>query len=701
MPRYAKIILWVCFSLFVAMVLVVVLLSTLNWNYARPWINRQASELLDRPVQIQGNLSASWLRPQGQDGWRGWVPWPEISADQIVVGNPKGSRLTSNMAEVKNITVVINPLALLHHTVQIPRLQVKEANVLLDRDAQGVNNWTLKKDEPEKAKSNWTFDLEKVMLEKVNVQVADEASQLALDAELDSLKETSKEGYGIAFKAKGRYNQADIKGEGQTGDILSLRDSSNAFPLQGKVSVGETSIGIEGSLTRPQQLASLDVRLTLAGDSMADLFPLVGVALPQTPPYSTEGRLIGLLEGDNDKWRYEEFKGVVGESDLEGTVEYQVREPRPLLTGDVHSKLLRFKDLGPLIGADTSDVKGAGTKDDKVKQPRNKALPVAPINTEVWAAMDADVKFRGLKILRMEALPLEDIEAHIKLNDSVLSLVPLNFGFAGGTLGNTITLDGRGEKLQAQMVIAARHLKLKKLFPGAESMNASFGELHGDAKIKAQGSSIAELLGHSNGEASALVSRGTVSRFLLEAAGLNVANMILVKLFGDEQVILNCVAADFTVTDGLMKARLFKLETDDTTVDITGTINMRTEVMDLDIRPENKTVRIFTLRSPLYAKGTFKDPDVGVQMGPVAARAGAAVALGVIATPFAALLPLLNVGSNESNDCAPLVDDKGKKPGVSVAKDEKGKSGADKAPAGKKGKADNDRANWPSNQPKP
>src|SRR3546814_6627657 len=62
-----------------------------------------------------------------------------------------------------------------------------------------------------------------------------------------------------------------------------------------------------------------------------------------------------------------------------------------------------------------------------------------------------------------------------------------------------------------------------------------------------------------------------------------------------------------------MQARTFRLETDDTIIDITGQINLATERLDLDIRPENKTLRIFTLRSPLYAKGTFKNPDEGVQ----------------------------------------------------------------------------------------
>src|SRR3546814_3102053 len=87
--------------------------------------------------------------------------------------------------------------------------------------------------------------------------------------------------------------------------------------------------------------------------------------------------------------------------------------------------------------------------------------------------------------------------------------------------------------------------------------------------------------------------------------------MVIVKLFGDEQIVLNCMASDFGVKDGVMRARAFRLETDDTIVDITGQINLATERLDLDIRPANKTLRVFTLRSPLYAKGTFKDPDVG------------------------------------------------------------------------------------------
>lgn len=711
MPRYVKIILWVCLGVILSLVLAGAVVATFDWNHAKPWLNRQATEIAGRPVAIEGDLRVHWRNAGTESGWRGWMPWPEITATNLTVANPQGVQSDKAMAKVTSVTVLLNPVALLARTVQIADLKIDEADLFLERRSDGTANWTFKKDES-KSPSKWKVDLQKVSLARVHAQVVDAASKLDLKTDLDTLQERSQEGYGIGWKASGTYNEAEISGEGKTGGILSLTQGSEPFPLRGSVNVGTTTIGIEGSVTRPQALASLDVRLKLAGDTMADLFPLVGVALPDTPPYSTEGHLIGMLEGDDDTWKYEEFKGRVGKSDLQGSLTYQIREPRPLLSGNVESMLLRLKDLGPIIGADTSDVKGA--KKTKTRQPAGKALPVRDVNTEVWGAMDADVQFKGKKILRDKDLPLDNIEAHIKLTDRVLNFTPLNFGVAGGTLGNTLTLDGRGDKIKATLKTAARHLKLKKLFPGAESMNASFGELHGDAELTAQGDSISEMMAHSNGEIKALVSRGTVSHYLLEAAGLNVANMIMVKLFGDEQIVLNCLASDFAVKDGLMRVRAFRLETDDAVVDISGQINLATERIDLEIKPENKTVRIFTLRSPLYAKGSFKNPDVGVQKGPLLARAGAAVALGIVATPFAALLPLLNVGTDDSSGCslvvaaakeAPDAPPPGKS-GVRESTVEAGaaaqaEKGETRKPDGEKSGTKSERENWPSSQALP
>lgn len=658
MTRATRWLLWAAAGLIGVLLVLIVIIATFDWNRLRPWVEEKAGDALQRPVSIQGDLDVDWQ-------WRsGWLPWPHISGHDIVVAHPEGFAGTGeHMARIDYLGLSVNPLPLLKRHVEIPRLEIGQSRVFLQRNQQEQTNWIYqrrKKDNDEK--QGWTVDLQSIALKRVDLQVVDEMRKLDMTTRFNSL-DTDEGGYGMDWESSGTYNETEVGGSGKVGGLLSLRDGSKPFPMQGEVSFGETRIAVEGSMSVPKGLASVDVRLKLAGSSLADLNALFGLALPGTPPFVTEGRLLGMLEGEEDRWRYEDFTGTVGDSDLRGTVEYRVGPERPLLVGELASDLLHFRDLGPLIGADTSrkDVPDRPKRDDDAErraQPKGKVLPVARIGSETWELMDADVKFKGKRIVQNENLPLDDIEAHVLLKDRVLSFEPLNFGVAGGTLSNTIHIDGRGEVLQGEMVTEARGLKLKQLFPGAESMNASFGQLHGNAKLKGAGDSIASLLGSSSGNLSLALSRGTISRFLMEAAGLNVANVIFVKLFGDEQVMLECLVADFSVNNGVMKTRAFVLETEDAVVTMEGVISLKKETLDLDIKPQNKTLRIFTLRSPLYAKGTFKNPDVGVQAAPVAARAGAAIALGVVATPLAALVPLLNVGTGDEGECASV---KGKK----------------------------------------
>ena len=103
--------------------------------------------------------------------------------------------------------------------------------------------------------------------------------------------------------------------------------------------------------------------------------------------------------------------------------------------------------------------------------------------------------------------------------------------------------------------MAARHLKIRQLFPKLQSMQASVGEVNGDAALAGTGNSVSAMLATASGEVGATVSEGSVSKFVLEAAGLNIANAVFVKLFGDKQVQLNCVASDFVVEKGQAQTR--------------------------------------------------------------------------------------------------------------------------------------------------
>ncbi len=277
--------------------------------------------------------------------------------------------------------------------------------------------------------------------------------------------------------------------------------------------------------------------------------------------------------------------------------------------------------------------------------------------------MDADVKFAAARIERGSDLPLSDLATHLKLNNGELRLDPLRFGMAGGSLNAVVRLDGGKKPMRGQVDMHARKLQLKQLLPNVAAMKRSLGQMNGDARLTGSGNSVAELLATSNGDLRLLINNGVISRSLMEILGLNVGNYLVAQLFGDDVVGINCAAADVGIRSGVAAPRLFVFDTENAVINITGNTNLATERLDLSIDPESKGMRVLTLRSPLYVKGTFKHPDAGVKAGPLIARGAAAVALGAVLTPAAALLALVSPSEGgEENQCGQILREmKGKK----------------------------------------
>ncbi len=335
------------------------------------------------------------------------------------------------------------------------------------------------------------------------------------------------------------------------------------------------------------------------------------------------------LDQSGGDWVYDKFRGTVGTSDLSGTLEFASLQPRPLLKGELVSNLLQFADLAPLIGGDSNGSKvnrGAAPV-----QPEGKVLPAEAFKSERWTAIDADVKFTGRKILRDKALPIDDLVTTAQLRDGVLALAPLDFGVAGGHLRSQVRLDGRGQAIKADMRVSANHLKLRELFPTSPSMQASQGEINGEAALAGTGKSVATLLGSANGEITSTIHDATLSKLMLEEMGLNLGNVALVRLTGDKQVKLNCMVGDFAVAGGQMQARTLVADTDAAVVVADGRIDLAHESLDLTLKPRSKGLRLVSLTSPLHLTGNFSAPKFSVNKGMVALKGGGAVALAVLA----------------------------------------------------------------------
>ena len=675
MTRTRKTLAWVIGIFFLLVAVLVVILATFDWNRIKPTINSKVSDILHRPFAINGNLAVRWQREEGEGGWRAWVPWPHVIAEDITLGNPEWSK-SPQMASLKKVEARLSPLALLTETLAIPRIDLTEPSANLERLADGRANWTFTFDptDPDAKPSDWTVDIGAIGFDKGHVTLNDQTLKTRLDVVIDPLgkpipfsdivgaKEAKKaqekgaaaQDYAFSLKVKGEYHGQKLNGTGKIGGLLALQDAAKPFPLQAQVSIADTKVALAGTLTDPLNLGALDLRLKLAGSSLSNLYPLTGVTLPDSPPYSTDGHLIAKLhEPGGAVFTYENFNGKIGSSDIHGELKFAASQPRPKLSGKLVSNQLLMADLAPLIGADTNTEQKA--RGGASKQPAGKVLPVEEFRTERWRDMDADVEFTGKRIVQSAELPFTDLYTHVVLNNGELSLEPLRFGVAGGKLDAQIRLNGRSTPLEGRAKLTARNFKLKQLFPTFEPMKTSFGELNGDAHLSGRGNSVAKLLGTANGGLKMIINDGAISRSLMEIAGLNVGNYVVGKIFGDEDVKINCAAADVGIKDGLATSQLFVFDTENAIIYIDGTVNLATEQLDLKITPESKGFRVFSLRSPLYVRGTFGNPSAGVQAVPLLLRGAGMVALGVIAGPAAGLLALIAPSGGEPNQCAPLL----------------------------------------------
>ena len=686
-------------------------IALMDWNQLKPWVNAKVSAATGREFAVEGDLQLNWTWPQPLDtGWRHWIPGVVVSAGQLRISQPQGwqiaqlpnqgsddlpvlpavptelntgrlpnrepateatnglnerdeiaesgeqapQRSDTTMATAASATASLRLLPLLARHIHLDQLVLEAPDMVLARNQAGEVNWAFQT--PEHNGPPWSFQLGQLHIRHGVIGWVDGVKRMAVRARIDSLRQpvTTTQPYGIRFGLTGYMEQgkkrAQIQAQGLAGPVLDLQQERLHFPLRISARAGSLQAFAEGFLDNPKRLEGLDFQVRLRGNSMADLFELSGLLLPATPPFETNGHLIGSLQPGKAVWNYENFQGKVGQSDVRGDLHYQSAKPRSQLSGHISSKQLRLQDLGPAIGAAPS---GSSAK----PQVHNgKVLPQIRFDTDKWDKMDMDLRYESGHILRPDALPLQNLKLRAQLDNGKLTLSPLQFGFAQGTLDLSTTVDSHAKPVAAQIKGRVNALKLSALFPKIEKMKKSLGRLDGAIALEGRGESLAQWLGSGNGSVRLYVREGTFSRELLDLAGLNVGSVIVSKLFGsDKEVQLRCAIADLQVQNGMARPRSAKLATTEAIVEASGQINLAQETLDLRIVPEALKWKFFSLRTPLYVRGSFAKPDVGLEPGPLVARAGAAVAAAVFAPAALALLPLTVPAADDDVNCRQLL----------------------------------------------
>jgi uncharacterized protein involved in outer membrane biogenesis len=150
---------------------------------------------------------------------------------------------------------------------------------------------------------------------------------------------------------------------------------------------------------------------------------------------------------------------------------------------------------------------------------------------------------------------------------------------------------------------------------------------------------------------------GDISALIVDLAGLDFGNALLSAIGVPSRTTLRCMIADVGLDKGQATAKSVLVDTKEANMRVTGGASFVDESLALRLDTQPKTINVLALRAPINISGTFKNPKVMPDRVALAKRGGAAVALGVLFTPLAALLPTLQLGLGEDSDCHDVLDD--------------------------------------------
>ncbi len=619
---------------------ILIFLALFDWNQLRGPAGRWASERWDREIVLAGDLEVDLFR---------WAPRAVING--LRVGPPAWAP-GRDTAEIERLTISVKALPLLRGEVDMPEVRADRPRLVLLRDSQGRESWRL--GDPDAGGAPELPLIRRFVVEDGRIDFRDEKRRLVLIGTIDS-RESVAAGEPSAFRLDGRgtLNGNPLSLTVTGGPLINIA-KDRPYRFQADLRGGATRLQADGSIVRPFDLGRFNADLKVSGPDLADLYYLTTLALPNTPPYRIEGR----LSREERTWRFDDFSGRVGDSDLSGDLSVRTGGERPFLRADLVSRSLDVDDLFALVGAPPATAETASPEQKAQAQrlrSQGRILPDARLDVSRLRSMDAEVDFRATAV-KANGLRVTAVRLGADLKDAVLRVEPLSFAFSSGRLSGSARIDGRRRVPRASVDLGLSGYPLANIIPARGGAPTLTGPLNARVQLAGTGASVREAAANASGRVRLTTQGGTMRQAFAELLGINVGKGLSLLLSKDpRQTPVRCAVADFRAANGVLRPTRFVIDTGVVRAVGSGTVSLKTERMNLEIDGESKKPRLLRVWAPITVEGPLRSPKLGVKESEVAKQGALAALAGAVIHPLAALIPFLEPGGAEDVNCAALL----------------------------------------------
>lgn len=632
---------------------IILILIFFDWNMLRGPLARYASLRLHRQVHIDGNLHVKL-----------WSWTPQIDASGVRIANADWAG-GGDMVKVGHLTVTVKLMPLFAGHAILPLVDVERTSFLLMRNRDGLSNWNFEGRETPKRPFKLP-PIHRFIIRDGKVEIIDARRNLRFTGQVSSNESTTGSGRGFWLTGTGTLNRSLFAAEVHGAPLLNV-DASRPYPFTADVRAGATHVSATGAIGHPFDLGAMQAGVTFSGSDAADLYYLTGLVFPNTPPYRMSAHIVR----DGEIYRFENVSGRFGSSDASGAFTVDASGERLFVHGDLASRKVYFDDLGFLFGGgkgrNTAPPAPAATRRAVAAKPgitlaassattqTRLLLPDAPLDVERVRQMDADLGYTAKAIVSRD-FPLHSIAMHVHLDRGVLRIESMKAALAQGTVAGHVKLDASRSVPVTSVDLKLSDLRLEQLIHPAGDSRPIEGAVDARAILSGAGNSVHKAAANANGTLTFVVPHGQMRKALAELLGINLLNGGIALLMGDRsQTNLRCAVMHFEAHDGAFQARNILLDTDVERATGQGSVDLKTETLNLKFTGEAKSLRLLRMNAPITVTGSLSHPKVGVEAGKALGQGGLVAALATLVAPLAGILPTIDPGLAKDADCGALL----------------------------------------------
>ncbi|MCH9051850.1 MAG: AsmA family protein, partial [Proteobacteria bacterium] len=276
------------------------------------------------------------------------------------------------------------------------------------------------------------------------------------------------------------------------------------------------------------------------------------------------------------------------------------------------------------------------------KAARKRLFSADPLPLAALGAVDADIKIRVKRILAKN-IAVSDVAADLALKDGKLTVRPLKAVFAKGAVSGNFELDTRGKTAKVTLMLSVKKLDIGALLKELNHEALASGQIDFYTRLSGAGNSVRAIMAGVGGRLNIISGGARVNSKYVDLLGAD----LLQVATGTGDTRVNCLVARFNISGGIAKDRGFLFDTERMSVKGEGTINLKTEALDLKFTPKPKDASLINLALPWRVRGTLMDPSVSPDEAAVAKEAAGLLLFG----PLALLGSMATTGSGDQNPC--------------------------------------------------